>query len=237
MSAQVEEASSAPVLIELYQHGDLTLNVGEDLNGEPTHRFRVSRHTMCMASPVWRAMLTGQFIEATKNEIPFVDDDPEALLLVLRVAHLKVHEVSRSLTLPQLINVATICDKYDTVSICQPFVGEWVQSWLLDSLTQIGQTINRHLSAGCEGWLWVAWVFGYQKQFTELANLLRISIETDATGTCFTKRGLFQTKVLIANMPPDIVGKLLLLPPPEFDLIVPVPLIAISSSDFRFCLR
>jgi hypothetical protein len=42
-----------------------------------------------MASPVFGAMLVGKFIEAQKNEIELEDDDPDAMLIILRIAHLR----------------------------------------------------------------------------------------------------------------------------------------------------
>jgi hypothetical protein len=114
----VIDEDQLPPLVELCANGDLTLLVGEDFG--PASRFRVSRNTMCMASPVWRAMLSGPFSEANKDidEITYADDNPVALLVILRIAHLKFASISRKTTLEELVDIATICDKYNTVAIC-----------------------------------------------------------------------------------------------------------------------
>jgi hypothetical protein len=99
-------------------NGDLTLFISQE-DSPITQRICISRMTMCLASLVWRVMLTvgGGFVEATKDEIPLVDDDHEALLTILRVAHLRFYEIHKSPSVTQLVNIATVCDKYDTVAI------------------------------------------------------------------------------------------------------------------------
>lgn len=125
MSHELADDSAVPTLTQLCLHGDLTLNVGKD-DGTIECRYRVLKVAMCLASPVWRAMLTGPSTESGKDEIPFVDDDPEALLLVLRVAHLRTYEIPHLPAWHEVVNVATICDKYDTVAISRPFVKDWM---------------------------------------------------------------------------------------------------------------
>jgi hypothetical protein len=185
----IQKPSNLPIK-ELCNNGDLVLLVGEDLG--PVYRFRVSRNTLCMASPVWRAMLSGEFIESKLNEIPFADDEPEALLLVLRIAHLRFHEIPQQLPDEKLVEVATICDKYDTVAVCRPFIRDWIAPWIKS---------RRFMKEGNEGFLWIAWVFGYRREFTWLAWALQFSIHTDEAGNCRVKG-----KILDHNMPPDLVG-------------------------------
>lgn len=96
-------------------------------------------------------------------EMPLVDDDPEALLTVLRIAHHRTYEAPRALSLPQLVKIATVCDKCDTVAICRLHIDNWMTPLLL-RLT--------YLTPGNETWLWCAWVFGYHETFSEIVNKL-----------------------------------------------------------------
>lgn len=184
-------AETKPIL-ELCSDGDLTLFVGEDLG--PVHRFRVSRSTLCMASPVWRAMLKGQFSESVEKNVSFPDDVPNALLVVLNIAHLRFNKVPREVSYVQLVSMATICDKYDTVAICRPFIQDWVQLWLLNQKASLLQN-NEH-------WLWIFWVFGYEAEFCELVDDLRHRVYTDSKGRCITQTGRY----LDGPMPPGLVG-------------------------------
>jgi hypothetical protein len=89
-----QKPSNLPIK-ELCNNGNLVLLVGEDFG--PVQPFCVSCNTLCMVSPVWRAMLSGEIIQSKLNEIPFADDEPEASLLVLRIAHLRFHEIPQQL--------------------------------------------------------------------------------------------------------------------------------------------
>lgn len=208
MTASTTEASPSPPVIDLCFDHDLTLNIKTD-NGPTICRYRVAKPIMCIASPVWRAMLTGKFMEASvqNREIPFVDDDPEALLTVLRIAHHRTHEVTKVLELGQLVSIATVCDKYDTVAMCRPYIENWVRPFIAEQ----PESQPPYLRPGWEAWLWCAWVFGYEETFRQLVSKLQAEICTDEEGSCLAPTGLPRRhKVLEANMPPEITGKILL---------------------------
>ena len=101
--------------------GNLTLIVGPEDNQKT---FTVSSAAMCLASPVWRAMLDpkGHFLEAHSSDrkVSFPDDNPEALLLLLNVIHLQFLKVPQTLPTEELYEVAVLCDKYDTVTVVRP---------------------------------------------------------------------------------------------------------------------
>lgn len=192
MSAPDGEPANPPPIRTLCFDADLTLIVGKT-SGQ-AHRYKVSPYILCLASPVFRAMLTGNFSEAMKDEIELEDDDPEALLIALRIAHLKHNEVDRTLSLSTLVNVATICDKYDAVTVCRPFVDGWVQQWLPASTST---------STGpCES-IWPAWVFGYDRQFISIVDGLRLTFTLNDLGHA-EWAGHRLTDMM---MPPGLVGK------------------------------
>lgn len=180
--------------IALCHNADLTLIVGEN----PIHRFKVSRNTLCMASSVFKAMLSRNFIEAQKDEIELEDDDPDALLIILRIVHLKFSEVKRSFEYQsQLVQVAVVCDKYDLVAVCRPFIPGWARKWLraqnpIANLNAQGQT---------EKCLWT-WVFGYEEEFRHLVDFICLTSSFDDNGNFRTIQGTFTDK----HLPVSIVG-------------------------------
>lgn len=197
-----------PSTKDVYRNGDLMLVVGEDFG--PAHRFRVSRDTMCMASTVWRAMLSreGQFSEATQKEVAFPDDDPHAFYLILQVAHLQFAKALQQMNLEDLAEVAILCDKYDTVALVRPFIPGWVQPFLCEHPAvdcddcEIEET---HLGvAGNEEFLTVAWGFGYSNAFRMLSEELLTTVSTNKLGQCVTQHGKILEKKYI---PPDLIGK------------------------------
>lgn len=176
-------------IIELCRDADLELVVGD----VPAQRIRVSRTTLCMASPVFRAMLAGKFAEARLTKIRLEGDDSDAMLIVLRIAHLRFSEVQRSFRDDEsLVNVATLCDKYGMVAICRPFIPGW-----LDDKHAFPFSCSNAES------LWVLWVFGYETEFTKIAKKLSLSIYIDDRGNCKTPKHT----LLEDLMPPGMTGK------------------------------
>lgn len=152
---------AAPTLLEsdnIDNLGDLTLIVGPK-----SRRFLVSKVALRLASPVFRAMFTGKFVEAQANtkETILPEDDPEALKVVLLIAHLRFKEVPKTLEFALLVEMAKIVDKYDLVSLLRPWSGQWIAPHG-GKLTQ----------EGFEGWSWVAWTFGMRDEWCTVANHL-----------------------------------------------------------------
>lgn len=207
MSHELVGMSTVPSLTYLCAHVDLTINVGKE-DGTIFCRYRVFKAAMCLASPVWPVMLTGPFVEAEKGEVAFIDDDRETLLLVLRIAQCRMYEVPRKLTLAQIVNMATICDKYDTVSICRPFISAWSDPFLepLGSTTQRFASVRKYLLPGNVEILWFAHVFG-QTEFIKLSNTLRFEVSTHNDGSCIMNP-LRQQNLLESTMPSGIIGRL-----------------------------
>jgi hypothetical protein len=69
-----------------------------------------------------------------------------------------------------LLGVAILCDQYD----CRRLVYPWIQGWMKNDWKE--SQVPRH-----EGWLFIAWYFGRQEIFEELAKtcVIQVSIDTD----------------------------------------------------------
>lgn len=90
-------------LKRLAESGDITIEI---LRQEgKTQDVVCSSRVLCLASLVWRAMFSDptRFLESQTGRAKFHDDDWEAILIILNVAHLK----------------------YDTLRIVKP----WLQNW------------------------------------------------------------------------------------------------------------
>ena len=178
--------------------GDLTLLVKV---GNKRKSFIVSSKVMCLASPIWRAMLDpkGHFKEASPDnkEITFEDDDLEALQLLLDISHMRYLKIPTSLKYNGLLNLTILCDKYDTVTLVRPWLPKWLPGL-------------KHLAdhPGYEEWLFIAWVLGDAETFERIASRLVSTIEI--------RDGLFgsESRIYIdgrtlstQHMPPGIVGQ------------------------------
>lgn len=133
--------------------------------------YVVSSHAMSFASPVWKKFLNPPFPRLSNNgekmtnkgckEIDFSEDNIEALLPLLHIAHLQFSVVPQTLSFKTLLEVAVLCDKYDCVELVKP----WLPSWLVKENTQ-------SQVRGNEQWLFIAWVFNREKIFESLVAQL-----------------------------------------------------------------
>jgi hypothetical protein len=156
----------------------------------------VSSKTMSLISDPWNAMLgpEGSFCEALHGQsmlIPLPEDDLEALSIILHIAHLQFDKVPSRLEFNQLLSVAILTDKYQATQIVRP--------WLLTWVKHLEHLVDKE---GYEEWLWIAWEFGISDVFERVASRLVLESRTNSDKQCLTANG----KVLIENMPPDIIG-------------------------------
>jgi hypothetical protein len=117
-------------------HGDLTLLVGSDTPNDHVLRYRVSTHVLCLASPVWEAMLTGNFREGLAKNIPFPEDDASALRILLLIAHRLDKVSTKPMSVDALANIADLCDKYDTVDLVRQYTDHWVKDCRFPNLLE-----------------------------------------------------------------------------------------------------
>ena len=131
---------------------------------------------MRLASPVWNKMLDpqGRFRESFANgEVQFVEDDANALLMILRIAHLQFREVPEVLSFHGMVKMAVICDKYDTTGLVRP----WSQKW--EASLKRGIKIEE---PGREEYLFVAWTFGDLSSYEKIAKRLVYECSDDNKG-------------------------------------------------------
>jgi hypothetical protein len=93
------------------------------------------------------------------EELDFTDDEPDALLVLLRIAHLQFKDVPTSPSYEILLNLAILCDQYSCVALARPWFHDWFANEEVESVR------NNQGS-----WLNIAWVFGREKAFEAVAK-------------------------------------------------------------------
>ena len=158
--------------------GDLVLVIGSETD---TQRFHVSRNAMALASHPWSIMLhrSGSFKEASAGTVSFPDDDVNAFMILLKIAHLRFHEVPLSLEYDQLLDIAILSDKYDTGRLCLPFYPLWVR--YLHPLED-----EHELSAE---WCFISSTFRDHVIFSHMAERLILSARIGPEGRLVTPGG------------------------------------------------
>lgn len=153
---------------------------------------RVSSHAMALGSPVWEKFLfppwsgsketqdlEGRDVQTSPvQQLNFVEDDSEALLILLRIAHLQFKDIPVTLSYGQLLNLATLVDQYDCIGIIRP----WLATWLANEKAE-------WKAPGHECGLFIAWAFGRKEVFESLALKMVKEIGVDTNGVTLTSSG------------------------------------------------
>lgn len=154
------------------QDGDLLLVVGL---GTESRTFCTSSKVMRLASPVWRAMLSPEhgFQESSPgtNVITLPEDDVHSIFIVLLASHVRFQEVPRSITFKQLVSLCEVCDKYDCISVLQP----WLSGWLALYEHSVSEP-------GWEEWSFIAWVVGDEAIFKQATDWIILTSSKLSTG-------------------------------------------------------
>jgi len=109
--------------------------------------FTVSSKVLSLASPVFKAMLSGRFkegidlargIASTKSyALNLPDDDAEATIILCRILHFNINDVPEKPTPVCLEKLAFLCDKYQCISAMKYCGSVWLRDWLLASDSEV----------------------------------------------------------------------------------------------------
>ncbi|OCK85711.1 hypothetical protein K432DRAFT_377360 [Lepidopterella palustris CBS 459.81] len=183
--------------IILDDQGDLALLVGLSDPSNPSsgysQRILVSTNILRLASPVWKSMFraSGRYIESDLHSVSLPDDSPTALLIVLRIAHMRYKEVPDELSFNELVELAVVCDKYDTVHVVRPFLPRWAGPWM-------------RVAPGREEWIFIAWTFGFEDVFVEGVKAMVRDVVADEKGNC-----LYGGQAVEGHFPPGVLDAIL----------------------------
>ena len=109
--------------IEISPHWKLTLDVGAEL-GVPI-QMKVVKETMRTVNTTWDKMLDAKTWSVPEKVFEFPADNPEAMVVVLHIAHAKFEKLPKKLSKRLVMQIAILCDKYDLSTLLQPFVRSW----------------------------------------------------------------------------------------------------------------
>ncbi|EAS35997.3 uncharacterized protein CIMG_01351 [Coccidioides immitis RS] len=131
--------------------------------------FHVSSRHMILASPVFRAMLQRKFSESNtlqltgSVEIPLPDDDPDAMLILLKIIHGHMRKVPLRVDLITLVQLAILIDKYDVHEVVELFSNFWFDN--------LKSTIPEKYTDDIPAWICICWVFDRPNEFRKTTRL------------------------------------------------------------------
>ncbi|KAK5656644.1 hypothetical protein OQA88_4624 [Cercophora sp. LCS_1] len=128
----------------------------EDSKAPQAVKFLASSHHLKLASPVFKAALTGNWQEGTvtkggRRQIETSDWDVEALRITLSILHGRTLGISHTLTLEMLCKIAVLVDYYQ----CHEAFGFCSSVWIEHLRGSVAKIYGRDLIL----WLCVSWVF------------------------------------------------------------------------------
>ena len=169
--------------------GDLTVHAGD--NGHQK-AFIVSSKAMCLASPVWCMMLEPT-VDGGRTRMELTNDDPDALLILLRISHLQFSDIPSQVTYTLLVHLAVLCDKYKMAQLFFPWIEVGQADWKPYALEE-----------GYENLFFVAWVFRDRETYIAMAINWTLKCTLDVDGNLVMGTSVLKHMI----MPPGALGLL-----------------------------
>ncbi|TGO38694.1 hypothetical protein BHYA_0069g00130 [Botrytis hyacinthi] len=139
----------------------------------PTYhdRLLVSSKHMSLGSPVFRAMLQGEFKEAVtlktvgKLEVPLPDDHPSAMKILINIIHGRMNMVPLNIELELFTQIAILVDKYQCRETLRFLFPVW-KNGLSDTFSEPSWT-------NIARWVCIAWQFELEDEFIKATQMIR----------------------------------------------------------------
>ncbi|KAH8896340.1 hypothetical protein GQ53DRAFT_761261 [Thozetella sp. PMI_491] len=155
--------------------GDLFLTVGPETS---KRRFQVCSKTLSRASPVWKTMFYGPYLEAKPADedhrdwvVALPDDDPDALAIIFNILHSNFECMPGYIDRYDLFKVTLMTNKYGITRILRP----WVSQWMVDGECE-------EVYGDDEDTIWVFWELGHVAFFKNFSDYFISSLEANGEG-------------------------------------------------------
>lgn len=127
---KLDDIGVDPQTVIVEEDGDLHLGVGHE-GGELT-TYVVCSRALARHSPVFKAMLFGDFAEARPTDgsqwvVEVSEDNHEMFPIFLNIVHGCFKDVPTKLHIQELCALVVIVEKYDALPIIRPWVKEWME--------------------------------------------------------------------------------------------------------------
>ena len=210
ITASTASADSA-VSIKIHPHGDTTLTL---TSCSPPTKLLVSSPHLILASPYFRALLTGHFSEATHLrqhghvDISLPEDDPDAMRAVMNAVHGRFWDVpGPRIRLQLLSNIAVVVDKYALEDSVCTMLNTWTTT------ARVGNP-RAHLHDVARWFLCVTWAFNQCDMFRFATRefMLDTGFEVGLEGTCVPlpisrESSLYPSPILASPTLPCLLSK------------------------------
>jgi hypothetical protein len=189
-----------PQRLSLFHGGDFVVVLGA--HGIGQLELTISSEALSIASPVWRILCRGgaggSFRESIEHKAEFLEDDPDMLLLLFRIAHLDFRNVPPDMDSDQIHELSVLCNKYDCPTLVKPWIGSWMEPFREEQEHWLGKT----------RFVLTAWVFGDRKTYEIMARrLMTLGVHGETPGTIILAN---EEELKAQDFPEGFIGNMLL---------------------------
>ncbi|KAJ4331936.1 hypothetical protein N0V95_009777 [Ascochyta clinopodiicola] len=162
------------------------LLVGHDGLPGGSCRFLVSQSCLQALGPRWQQLLSSRSKPRIRNPLSTLpktislrDEHTNAMRLIMHIAHLQFTKLPKQLDFQDIVHLADIAARFDAHGLVVSHIDAWLAPYR-----------DRLLHPGYEEWLFIAYEFGYETEYLELAKHLAIRCRVDPSGNCLLVPGI-----------------------------------------------
>jgi hypothetical protein len=181
---------------------DLTLIVGSSTHVKGQKAFQVNKGSFRNVSLVWTKMLEGNWKESTMSEIRFPDDDCDAFVLILHIAHFQISYLPDKLSQKELLELAVLTDKYELQTAVRMSLD--FKRWM-EPYHSLGALRPAHTDL--QDFAIVTAAFQLQSDYEYLVNRLAIKVQIDDSGNYYYNDNQQQRVTLRSDVPLRVIRK------------------------------
>lgn len=144
----------------------------DDVPEDVEVQMRVSSKYLMLASPNFSTLLSSDTVEGrrlrTKGSVvlSLPDENPDAMIILMNIIHLRSREVPRILSYTRLAQVAVIVDRREMLDAVSFHSSTWIEH-----LVKKGSVPTKYGPAVIQ-WLFISWVFRDSRQFKSISHVI-----------------------------------------------------------------
>lgn len=168
---------SSASIVPIDKGGDLEIRVGPDEDYILKCFIVASQVLRCQSRAFYASFCESYAFKGSINirrarllrpyepGVIFLDDDPDALELILMALHHRYLELPQKIEFKVLVEVAAVCEKYMLHVPLAPLAAMWAEPWKAKAFEK-----------GYENWLLIAWVFGVDDMFVNISKHIALNL-------------------------------------------------------------
>ncbi|KAF2005109.1 hypothetical protein P154DRAFT_353142 [Amniculicola lignicola CBS 123094] len=171
-----------PSVVAFIDKPTLVILTGTIEGGSGPREIKVCRTTVRKLSTEWNNAVDGVtrsfWPSKSMPKLEMFQDEPTMLYLIMQIAHCHFAKMPKRLSFRNIVDLAIICNKYNSNHLLIPFLSDWVKPYK-----------DRILEPGMEEWVFVAYQFGFEDDYLLLIDHLLMNCTVDDSNNLINPAG------------------------------------------------